>query len=153
MTGGETSSDHAGQDFCERLAERVGRCEDLPSLLRAAFVSALTGERVCASVGELADRVHRNRRTLYHHFKRTPLAARGVSLKECVDWFLLARAVDRKTPARSWEAVGATLDVHVSRLSRLCARRMGSTLSELEADGFATLMERLEERTLPGGAR
>lgn len=98
------------------------------------------------SVGELADRVHRDRRTLYHHFGRTRLAARGVTLKECVDWFLLARAVDRKTPDCSWEAAAATLDVEVSRLSRLCARLTGSTLSKLEADGFGLLTSRFEDR-------
>jgi hypothetical protein len=128
------------EDPLERLAHRIEKNRDLQPKLRQALALACRVDVPVRSVGDLASRVGRDRRILHLHSKeQTP------TLKECLDWILLAKALRRKSPARSWESVAELLECPLGTLSRIASGRTGMPLAELSAVGREIVKARIED--------
>lgn len=73
-----------------------------------------------------------------------PSAGPGTSLKAILDWVLITKALRRKSPVRSWEAVAEILGCPLGTLSRIMSRRTGMSPAELSAVGRTEVLDRIE---------
>lgn len=126
-----------------RLADEIRMNERLPLQLRRALEYACRSERPITSIVALARAVGCGRSTLGRQWRRVVGTGRDRRLEDFLDWILLARAVERKAPDRSWEQVADNLRLYKSVLARVARRLTGHTLGDLNRDGslvFAALL-------------
>jgi hypothetical protein len=99
--------------------------------LQRAIRYACNAESPVRSIGQLATACGCDRRTLWRHWHQTVSAGVALRLEDVLDWLLLLYAVGRKTPAQSWSAVAAELQIHPHTLSRIAARLTDRPLRKL----------------------
>jgi hypothetical protein len=104
----------------------------LPKPTRALAIKILD-ERLppVHSVQALANRQHRDRRTLWQCWNQPLIAGPRISLKEFIVWAYLLRARMLKHPRISWSEIARELDIPIKTLARSAQRIAGRSLGEL----------------------
>jgi hypothetical protein len=115
----------------QHLTGVVDRALLLDRPLQRAIRYACNAERPVRSIGQLAVACGCDRRTLWRHWHRAVSARVTLRLEDVLDWLLLLYAIGRKTPAQSWSAVAAELQIHPHTLSRIAARLTARPLRKL----------------------
>jgi hypothetical protein len=115
----------------QHLTGVVDRALLLDRPLQRAIRYACNAERPVRSIGQLAVACGCDRRTLWRHWHQTVSARVTLRLEDVLDWLLLLYAIGRKTPAQSWSAVAAELQIHPHTLSRIAARLTARPLRKL----------------------
>ena len=120
-TGGGTPSPAA-----RRLAAAIRLDPRLPQRLRAALLLACNAAQPFRSVCRLAAAAGCDRRTLWRDWRHAMGGASPVRLEDVLHWVILARALEAKSPRRTWIEVAAEVAVHpqtLARFARQFARR------------------------------
>ena len=116
----------------QRMERRVREADHLPDTLVDAITRSLRSRPPLTSVQKLAVELERDRRTLWHHWRRAvDERGSGLTLKGFLDWIVLLRAAAMKTGSRSWHEVADELGVHARTLRRVAQRRTGESLRDL----------------------
>ena len=131
-----------------RLAEELERAAHLPIRLRRALALACRRERPFRTVGELADAVDRDRRTLSVRWTEVLDPGSVMRLEDFVDWLLLLQAAARWAVGWKATAVAADLGVHAQTLSRTARRLAETTPSQIRAAGRHQLIRTFRERAV-----
>lgn len=118
-------------NYVRRLAAPLQEAEHLPATLREALAYACRGERPVHSINKLAAAVGRNRRSLWYQWTRAVGFSSSLRLQDFLHWILLLRALERKTPERTWAAVAEELGLCAHTLWRHAKDLTGYTLPEL----------------------
>ena len=122
------------------LASGIPRNASLPILLREGLTIVFKSHRPIRSLKELVQLLGCARSTL----RRQWLEAFGHqgSLKELLDWVIILRAVERKSPSRSWSSIAEELGVDRDTLSQISMRLMNRRLSTIGPGDFQDIMDR-----------
>ncbi len=137
-----------GERWFRRLESELEAASDLSPTLVAALTRALRRRPPLTAVQDLAGEVERDRRTLWHHWRKVIGEEDDLTLKGFLDWVLLLRAAARKTPDRSWREVAEELGVHVRTLRRVARRQCDSSLQGLSNGSRDAFFAAFEERVM-----
>lgn len=129
--------------------DRVEAADRLSDSLNRALCRALTRHPPVTSVQRLAREVHRDRRTLWHHWDNAVDDGIELTLKGFLDWIVLLRAAVERSGAGSWEQVAEEFGVHTRTLRRTARRRTNGPLGRLDDGGLEACFRRFEEEVLP----
>lgn len=137
----------ANRSYITSLHQSLQKAQTLPESLRDALAHACLPERAIRSVNQLAIAVGFSRSTLWQQWKKVLGSSSPLRLEDFLHWILLLRAIERKTPDRSWGTISNDIGVHAHTLGRYAKQLTGRTLPELSAAG-ADLNDLFRERVL-----
>jgi transposase-like protein len=128
----------------QRLAAAVRRDPRLEPRLRGALLLACGATRPFRSVCRLASAAGCDRRTLWRDWRHALGDASPLRLEDVLHWLILARAMEIKTPRRTWTAVAEEVAVHPQTLARFARQFTRRGLRAVAADpaGAASALER-----------
>lgn len=132
----------------QQVAEVIDGTPQLPQRLRTALVHACRNHVPVGSVNDLAAAVECDRSTLCRQWQRGRGIGVELRLEDFLDWLMILRAVGRRSPGRKWSAVAQELGMQERTLSRIVRRLLGSSLRDLNADGYTGVVTRFEEGAL-----
>jgi len=127
-----------------RLAAAIRLDPRLPQRLRTALLLACTAPQPFRSVCRLAGAAGCDRRTLWRDWRHAMGEASPVRLEDVLHWVILARALEAKTPRRTWIEVAAEVAVHPQTLARFARQFARRGLRGVATDpaGAALALER-----------
>ncbi len=135
------------RDIRYRVAGEIESIGDMAPALRYALSLACRSSQPIRTIAELARRCRRDRRTLWHHWRRH-VGTSVIRPKDFLDWILLFRAVEQRRKGGSWSSAAAGLGIHPRTLCRLTRRLVGSGLRELSYAELSSLQERFSNSIL-----
>jgi hypothetical protein len=131
----------------ERIAGLIERAPHTPAHLQAALLVALRASRPLASLGQVADAIGCDRRTLWRASRRMP--GLELRLQDLLDWVLVLRLSGLKTPGRKWSTIALEVGLHEHSVARLIRRLTGLSLRAFVGLGHAGVLRRFEQEVLP----
>jgi hypothetical protein len=114
-------------------ASQIVETDHLPPTLKTAMATASAAPRPFRSVQGLCASIGRNRTTLWHHWTKF-LGAQQIRLQDYLDWILILRALELKSPDVSWNAVAAQLRISPFTLRRALLRLLSRRAGEVTAN-------------------
>lgn len=128
--------------FFRGQARRFREVKGLPGDLRRALVLACRCEQPVRSVGELAEAVGCNRRTMWRQWRQ--VSSEG-HLKDLLSWFQLLQGVGATANGNSAGAVARELGLNEKSIGPLAKRLTGRTFTALATRAEKALLDRFRE--------
>ena len=122
------------------LETEIARATHLSTTLREALELVVHSDHPFRSVNSLCLAVGRDRRTLSAHWRRAAGARVDGSLKRCLSWVLLLRAVSRKTETVTWETTARELRISEQTLRKTAQALTGRSLRQVTSKDIADLL-------------
>lgn len=123
-----------------RLASCAEYATHLPRTVRAAMACVCRNTGAVLTGSELAESLGVSRGRLSSYWRRA--IPTGPTLKTCLDWLLLVRALSLHDRTKRWVAVAEKLGVHEHTIRRAARRRLNSRLMDIQRSSLEDRFQR-----------